>query len=107
MMTPWVKVRFQCLRHQAMSYCCGSDSVMLVWPQRKVRRYHGPSGGVEDFFSPPRTVEGILAAIAAVSRHVCLRNARRGSTNGTALSFQCITRGAPRRAEICEPHFRI
>src|ERR1700681_74201 len=51
MMTPCTSVRFQNSRHQGMSYRTGSFSVTLVWPQRRVRRYHGsvvaaPAGGL-------------------------------------------------------------
>src|SRR5215471_4592994 len=39
MITPCTSVRFQYSRHQGISYCSGSFSVILVWPHRYVRRY--------------------------------------------------------------------
>src|SRR5262245_38283990 len=43
MITPCTRVRRQYARHQPTSYAAGSASVMLVWPQRSVRRYQGGS----------------------------------------------------------------
>src|SRR2546421_3624987 len=41
MTTPCTAVRFQNSLHHSMSYRAGSRSVILVWPHRMVRRYHG------------------------------------------------------------------
>src|SRR5689334_17495790 len=93
MITPWTRVRFQCARQKAMSYRAGSRSVMLVWPQRSVRRYQGseaaPRVVVELSAAEPASAAGL--ARMAVAAAVCFKNARRVACMNIQVSAAHLT----------------
>src|SRR6266576_5765376 len=79
MTTPCTAVRFQNSLHHWMSYRAGARSVILVWPHRMVRRYHGNAAVSHCSVTPWGTVAIRVAPIALCtnSRLFIIQNASR------------------------------